>query len=242
MSYSKNEFPKFMQTAGKITILTALTGVMVFVVAFLFDAGTNQLGRMVNATSTASTTLTVLNTPPAFTQNPYEVIESSTSTPTNSGSVLQWRATAVDSNSAPYFLLVCSSNSNPPIATNSTTTLGTAKPVCGAGATKWGVSTSTASGAVATVSTTTLEASPFSTSSPNVWYAWVCDDDPINARCNTTGLQGTGGSATSSPFMINSRPVLTSFANNGPVNPGAVVTFSSVSNDPDALGGQPNCV
>lgn len=240
MSYSKTEFPKLMQTAGKITVLTALTGVLVFVVAFLFDAGSHQLGRMVNATSTASTTLTVLNTPPAFSQNPYEVIESSTSTPTNSGNVLQWRATAVDSNGAPYFLLICKSNSPAPIATNSTTTLGTAKPNCGAGVTRWGVSASTASGAVSTVSTTTLQAFPFSTSSPNVWYAYVCDDDPINSRCNTTGLQGTGNSATSSPFMINSRPVLTSFNNNGPTNPGAVITFTSVSSDPDALGGQDN--
>jgi len=240
MSYNKNEFPKLMQTAGKITVLTALTGVMVFVVAFLFDAGSHQLGRMVNATSTASTTLTVLNTPPAFTQNPYEVIESSTSTPTNSGDVLQWRATAVDSNSAPYFLLVCKGNSPAPVATNSTTTLGTAKPNCGAGVTRWGVSTSTVSGAVATVSTSTLEAFPFSTTTANVWYAYVCDDDPVNARCNTTGLQGTGGSATSSPFMINSRPVLTSFNNNGPTNPGAVITFTSVSSDPDALGGEDN--
>ena len=240
MSYSKTEFPKLMQTAGKITVLTALTGVMVFVVAFLFDAGSHQLGRMVNATSTASTTLTVLNTPPAFTQNPYEVIESSTSTPTNSGSVQQWRATAVDSNGAPYFLLVCQSNSPAPIATNSTTTLGTAKPNCGAGVTRWGVSASTVSGVAATVSTTTLEGGSFSTSSPNVWYAYVCDDDPINARCNTTGLQGTGSSATSSPFHINSRPVLTSFNNNGPTNPGAVITFTSVSSDPDALGGQDN--
>ena len=229
-----------MQTAGKITVLTALTGMMVFVVAFLFDAGSHQLGRMVNATSTASTTLTVLNTPPAFTQNPYEVIESSTSTPTNSGSVQQWRATAVDSNGAPYFLLVCKSNSPAPVAINSTTTLGTAKPNCGAGVTRWGVSASTVSGAVSTVSTTTLQAGQFSTSSPNVWYAWVCDDDPINARCNTTGLQGTGNSATSSPFMINSRPVLTSFNNNGPTNPGAAITFTSVSSDPDALGGQDN--
>ena len=242
MSYSKTEFPKLMQTAGKITILTALTGVMVFVVAFLFDAGTNQLGRMVNATSTASTTLTVLNTPPSFTLNAYEVTESSTSTPTNSGTAIQWRAIATDSNSAPYFLLICSTNATP-TATLSTTTLGTAKPNCGGGAIKWGVSNAAASGVAAVVSTTTSESGNFAGGSysgeKHLWYAWVCDDDPVNARCNSTPVQGYSAT-NSSPYHINKRPVLTNFYNNGPVNPSASLNFFSTSTDPDTIGGEDN--
>ncbi|MEN9920303.1 MAG: hypothetical protein RL538_196 [Candidatus Parcubacteria bacterium] len=233
-----------MQAAGKITILTAFTGVLVFIVAFLFDAGTQQLGRFVSATSTATTTLTVLNTPPTFAVNAYELTDSSTSTPINSGSVMQWRAVATDSNGAPYFLLICDTNASP-TATLSTTTLGTAKPVCGGGATRWGVSSAAASGAAATVSTTTSESGQFAGGSysgeKHNWYAWVCDDDPVNARCNTVPVQGpTSTSASSSPWHINKRPVINSFTSNQPVNPGATLTFSSNSSDPDTIGGEDN--
>ncbi len=239
MMYNKNEFPKIMQTAGKITVLTALAGVLMFVVAFLFNAGTNQISRVM-ATSTATTTLTVLNTPPAFTVNAYEVTESSTTTPTNSGTAIQWRAIAEDTNGAPYFLLICSTSASPtPMASGGP--LGTAAPVCPGGSIQWGVSAGTASGVAATVSTTTLETGQFATGAysgeKHLWYAWVCDDDPVNPRCNN--IPTTGYSATnSSPYHINKRPVLTAFNNNGPVNPGAVLTFQSSSTDPDTIGGE----
>lgn len=159
MLYNQTEFPKFMQTAGKITILTAFAGVAVFLFAFIFDAGTQQLSRV--SAQTATTTLTVLNTPPTFQQQAYEVVESSTSTPTNSGDVIQWRAIGSDSNGAPYFLIVCST-STAPTADNAINigSLGTAPPSCPAG-TQWGVSGAAASGVAATVSTTTSETGQF---------------------------------------------------------------------------------
>lgn len=233
MLYNKQEFPKVMQTAGKITILTAFMGVMVFVVAFLFDAGTQQISR-VSAAGTASTTLTVLNTPPVFTKNAYEVTQSSTSTPTNSGDVVQWRAVATDSNGAPYFLLICKTNASP--TANVGTGIGTVAPACGGGTVnRWAVSTGVASGGTATVATTTIEGFV----ELNSWFAWVCDDAAINPRCNNVPVQGYSAT-NSSPFNVNHRPVLTNFYNNGPKNPGTSLSFLSTSTDPDVVGGEDN--
>ena len=234
MLYNKQEFPKVMQTAGKITILTAFMGVMVFVVAFLFDAGTQQISRVAQAAGTASTTLTVLNTPPAFTTNAYEVTESSTSSPTNSGVIVQWRAIAADSNGAPYFLLICKTNASP--TANVGTGIGTVAPACGGGvANRWAVSTGVTSATAATVSTTTIEGF----AELNSWYAWVCDDAAVNPRCNNIPVQGYSAT-NSSPFNVNHRPILTNFYNNGPKNPGTVVSFLSTSTDPDVVGGEDN--
>lgn len=236
MLYKKQELPRIMQTAGKITILTALTGVMVFAVAFMFDAGTHQLSKV--SAQTATTSLTVLNTPPAFTLNAYEVTESSTSTPTNSGSAIQWRAIGTDSNGAPYFLLVCNTNASPTAnAAPGIGSLGTVPPSCGGGATRWAVSPGTASGVAVTISTTTTEISPFG--ERQNWFAWVCDDDPFNPRCNNVPVRGFSAT-NSSPFHVNFRPVLSAFGNNGPVSPSGVLNFRSTSTDPDTVGGEDN--
>jgi hypothetical protein len=236
MLYNKNEFPRIMQTAGKITILTAFAGVIVFVMAFLFDAGSEHLQRV--SAQTATTTLTVLNTPPQFTVNAYEITESSTSTPTNSGTAIQWRAVGTDSNSAPYFLLICSTNASP--TANVGTGIGTVPPSCGGG-TLWGVSAGTVSGQPATVSTTTLETGLFAggaySGEKHNWYAWVCDDAAFNPRCNNIPVQGYSAT-NSSPYHINKRPTLTNFYNNGPRSPGAAITFLSTSTDPDTIGGE----
>jgi hypothetical protein len=228
--YNKTEFPKLMNTAGKITITTAIAGVLVFAFALIFDVGTAELNRV--SAQTASTTLTVLNTPPSFTVNAYEVTESSTSTPTNSGDTVQWAAIANDSNGAPYFLLVCSTNATPTArAAANPQSLGTNPPVCSSTSTlQWGVSAATPTDTQATVSTTTLEA--FAES--NDWYAWVCDDDPFNPRCNNIPVQGFSATNTS-PFFVNHRPVLTAFNNSGPVDPGGTITFLSSSTDPDVV-------
>ncbi len=231
--YTQKELPMLMQTAGKITILTALAGVMVFVVAFIFDAGTQKISEV--SAQTATTTLTVLNTPPAFTLGAYEITESSTSSPTNSASAVQWRAIGTDTNNSPYFLLICSTNASP--TANAGTGIGTVAPSCGGGATRWGVSAGTASGVAATVSTTTTEVAPFAEA--NNWFAWVCDDVAVNPRCNTIPVQGLNAT-NSSPFHVNKRPVLTNFYNNGPVNPGGTLTFFSTSTDPDTVGGEDN--
>lgn len=235
MSNYNEEFPRYVKTAGKITVLTAFIGLFVFLVAFIFDVGTKEFSKV--SAQTATTTLTVLNTPPTFAINAFESPDSSTTTPTNSGDDVTWEAVGVDSNDAPYFLLVCSTDASPtPQAAADINSLGTAPPECGAGAIQWGVSAAASSGDPVTVSTTTTETAPFNES--NDWYAWVCDDYPFNPRCNNVPVQGpTSTTASSSPFIVNSRPTFSDFANDGPVDPGGVLNFFSTSSDPDTVGG-----
>ncbi|MFM2339457.1 MAG: hypothetical protein RLZZ360_93 [Candidatus Parcubacteria bacterium] len=231
MLYNKNNFPRYVETAGKITVLSALSGLLIFTFIFILNIGKTELEKA-EATSTATTTLTVLNTPPTWVagQEGRELISSSSTSPTNSGDQVAWVGTASDANGAPYFLIVCSTNATP-TAQQSTTTLGTAAPVCSAG-TRWAVSTGTPSGTEARAATTTVEVAPFAES--NDWYAWVCDDDPVNPRCSTTFSQGTNAT-NSSPFNVNRRPVFTGFSNDGPVNPGGTLLFRSTSTDPDVV-------
>ncbi len=238
MSYNKQNLPRYVETAGKITILTALSGVLIFAFVFILNIGKTELQRAeAQGTGAATTTLTVLNTPPVWVvgQEGQEEFGSSTTTPTNSTAQISWTGTATDSNGAPYFMIICSNNATP-TPTQSTSTLGTAPPVC-VGGTQWGVSTSTLSGNPARVATTTTEVAPFAES--NVWYAWVCDDDPVNPRCSVTSSQGTNAT-NSSPFNVNRRPVFTTFSNSSPANPGASITFYSTSTDPDVVDAEDN--
>ncbi len=239
MSYNKEAFPHYMKTAGKISVLAAVAGLAVFLFAFMVDVGQQEFQRV--SAQTATTSLTVLNTPPTFDTLPTEVIPSSTTSPTNSGDVIQWTAVGNDSNGAPYFLLVCSTNATPTAneAANPSS-LGTAPPECGVGAIQWAVSASTTNLQAAFAATTTVDAATASLfAESNEWYAWVCDDDPVQAECNPTPSQGLfgPGASSSSPFNVNSRPVLTNAYNDGPVDPGALLTFLSTSSDPDTVGG-----
>lgn len=226
-----SSLPKTLHTAGKVTVLTSFVGVAVFAAIFLLNLGAEELQKVQAQSGLATTSITVLNTPPQWTVDAQEQVGSSTTTPTNSGTPVRWVATATDSNGAPYFLLICSTNAAPtanPAA--SQLVLGTAPPNCASTSTRWAVSPAAASGAQATAATTTLEA----WSESNDWYAWICDDDPVNPRCNTTYKQGTG--TTSSPFYVNHRPTFTAFADNSPALPGATVTFTSTSDDADVTG------
>ena len=238
MTYNKQNLPQYVETAGQITILTAITGVLIFAFIFLFNIGKNEIQKVEAVTNgAATTTLTVLNTPPVWTVGleGREEFESSTSTPTNSSSDISWVGSAVDANGAPYFMIVCENNATPtPHAAVDNFNLGTAAPTCTSGV-EWGVSASTTSGAEARVSTTTTEVSPFAES--NVWYAWVCDDDPVNPRCSATYSQGVSATNTS-PFNVNRRPVFTGFYNSSPTDPGQVVVFNSTSSDPDSVDTQ----
>ncbi len=215
--------PQYINTAGKITVITALFGVVAFAIIFLLNIGATQL-QHVEAQGLATTTVTVLNTPPQWTVDAQESTQSSTSTPTNSGTVITWTATATDSNSESYYLLICSASTTP-------TANNAAVPTCGAGATRWAVSAFTASAAQATAATTTTEVAPFS--EQNHWVAWVCDAVAVNPRCNSTYKQGTG--TTSSPFNVNKRPSFTGFWDNSPTLPGSTVTFHATSSDPDIV-------
>jgi hypothetical protein len=235
--YNQEDLPQYVKTAGKISILTAFVGMLVFAVAFIFDFGAKDLNR-VSAQSQATTTLTVLNTPPFYLVEPYEAIGSSSTQPTNSGDEIRWEAIAEDSNDAPYFLLVCSTNATPTAGQASGIgNLGTAPPSCGPGAIQWAVSTSTVSETLAFAATTTVDRSnPASLfNEQNEWYAWVCDDDPVQGECSASsqGLFGT----SSSPFFVNSRPVFTAAGNSGAVDPGDNIVFTSSSTDDDTFNG-----
>ena len=156
MTYNKQNLPQYVETAGQITILTAITGVLIFAFIFLFNIGKNEIQKVEAVTNgAATTTLTVLNTPPVWTVGleGREEFESSTSTPTNSSSDISWVGSAVDANGAPYFMIVCENNATPtPHAAVDNFNLGTAAPTCTSGV-EWGVSASTTSGAEARVST-----------------------------------------------------------------------------------------
>lgn len=221
-----------LYTAGKITITTALTGVFVFLTVFAFDVGKTQL-QVVEAQSTATTTLTVRNIPPQWQVDAYEQTGASIASPINSGETMEWAAQATDQTA--YWLLICSNNATPtPTAAATFGDIGDPAnaPSCDASATQWAVSGPTPSGDTAVAATTTTESAPFDES--NDWYAWICDDDDQDARCNATFKQGLNAT-NSSPFVVNSRPVLTSVSNDSPTLPGDVVTWTSVSSDPDLL-------
>ena len=223
MSYNIHELPRYINTAGKITVVTALFGVVVFMVAFLLNIGAKEL-QQADAQGYATTTVTVLNTPPQWTVDAQEENESSTSTPTNSGDVVSWVAVGTDSNSEDYYLLICSSASAPSSTPNGA-------PTCNGG-TQWAVSTATISGTQARAATTTTEAFVES----NDWYAWICDGIAVGPRCNAVSKQGT--STTASPFNVNHRPSFTAFSDNSEtINalPGDTVTFYATSTDPDVV-------
>ena len=225
MSYNMKELPQYINTAGKITVITALFGVVVFTLVFLLNIGATQLRHVQAANGLATTSVTVLNTPPQWTIDAKETIPSSTSTPTNSGQQVVWRATATDSNNENYYLLICNASTTP-TANNG------AAPTCGAGARRWAVSAVSASGASTFAATTTTEVFPFV--EQQNWVAWVCDSVPVNPRCNSTFKTGTG--STSSPFNVNHRPVFTGFWDDSPKLPGATVTFHATSSDVDVVG------
>jgi hypothetical protein len=237
MLYNLAGKSKYMETAGKITIAAAFSGVLIFAFVFLFNAGKTELLK-VEAQGAATTTITVLNTPPQWLDDAVEEFESSTSTPTNSGNTVSWVARAENTGGAPYFLIVCSTSATPtPTAAASLLVLGSAPPRCLSGIT-WGVSTATADSAPARVATTTTQVGAFA-GEVLPWFAWVCDDDPVNPRCNNLPKQGLNAT-NSSPFHVNFRPIFTAATSTSPVNPGGLLTFTSSSSDPNSVRGPDN--
>lgn len=223
MSYNQQELPKYINTAGKITVITAMAGVFVFIVAFLLNIGASEL-QQASAQNMASTSVTVLNTPPEWTVDAQEDPGSSTTTPTNSGDQVTWTAVGTDNNNEDYYLLICSTADAPSSTPNGA-------PTCNGGI-QWAVSASTTSGTQATAATTTQEAWAES----NDWYAWLCDGINDNPRCTVTSRQGSG--TTSSPFIVNHRPSFSAFSDNSEIvnaEPGDTVTFYATTSDSDVL-------
>lgn len=214
-----------MVVAGGLSILL-LSMAVVF-----FDTQYPSHTQNAQATSTATTTVTVLNTPPTWDVTAREQFASATSTPTNSGTSTRWTATATDSNGEDYYLLICKSSSTPIAASGG-------PPSCGGGSGDlWAVSSAITSGTAGYAATTTTEAM----SEVNDWYGYICDGNSGTPVCNVAqynGLHEAGpASATSSPFMVNHRPYITLAADDSPTLPGATTTWTTTSDDDDAIGG-----
>ena len=218
MSYSTDH----LRTAGKITVYAAIVGIAVFGVAFVFNVGLKEVPQ-VGAASVATTSITVLNTPPAWTASSTEEVESSATNPTDAGNVVSWVAIGTDANAENYYLLVCSTSATP-------TPNSSAAPACASGV-QWAVSTATLSGTQARAATTTYAALAES----NAWFAWICDGNAGTPRCNNVSTQGVNAT-NSSPFIVNHRPTFTAFWDDSPTAPGATVTFTSTSSDADTVG------
>jgi hypothetical protein len=230
MSYSTDH----LRTAGKITVYTTLLGVFVFAVVFVFNIGTTEI-KDAGAQEVATTSVTIVNTPPFFTVEAIESPASATTSPTNVGDDVTWVATADDANDEPYYLLICDDNATP-------TANSGAAPECDPGAIQWAVSVATTSANTqATVSTTTTAVAPFNGEAFD-WFAWVCDDNAVTPRCSATSTQGAFGpnATSSSPFEINHRPSFSFFVEGDPsgYDPGATAIFYSTSSDTDTSGSQ----
>ncbi len=164
-----------------------------------------------------TTSVTVGNAAPSFTVNPFEDPASSTSSPTEVGSDVTWKATGTDTNGDNYYLIVCSSDSVTPGSGGA--------PSCGA--TTWCTSISTSSGTQASCNRTAL----IGDNSSNNWFAFVCDGIASGAACSSSS-QGTGDSG--SPFIVNHAPSF-SAADNAPgnANPGGSITWTTTASDSD---------
>ncbi len=214
---------------GKISIITTVLGFLLLVAVAMFDSQSDHIAFANNAT----TSVTVLNTPPQWNSaygDAQESVGSSTSTPTNSGQTITWIASATDSSNDNYYLLICKASSTP-VPVNG------GVPECGGGVTnRWARSASTASAATATAATTTTEGtgSQFNAEFNN-WFAYVCDGNVTGAACNP--VMKNGSATTGSPFVVNHRPTFTAFLDTSPANPGATVEFHATASDSDNYQG-----
>ncbi len=211
--------------AGKIVISTTLCAAIFSALAFLvlFDTNVPQARA-----DDVSTSVTVLNTAPSWTVDAEETTESSTSTPTNSSSVITWHATGTDSALDNYYLIICKTNGTPTANANN-------PPSCNGGVgNQWAVSGSVVSGVRATAATTTKETFPFE-NEKNDWWAWICDANSGLPKCNSEYRQGNGHEGRSSPFAVNHPPVFSSLSNSGNISPDGTITWTTVSYDNDTL-------
>ncbi len=222
---------RYSTITGKISIATTLLGVFVICFGLVADI---PRGNVALADS-ATTSVTVLNTPPQWAEDAHESTPSSTTTPTNTGSVITWLGSANDSSNDNYFLLICKTSGLP-------TPRPLGRPDCNGGDTnQWAVSATTTNGARASAATTTTEGigSQFNAEF-NAWFGWVCDGTSPGASCNAAFRQGSttpGAEGERSPFVVNHRPTFTFFMDNSPTNPGGTVIFYATSSDTDTYAG-----
>ncbi len=175
---------------------------------------------------TASTTVTVKNAAPIISGNVAEVPVHASNTPVNVGDQAVWQALANDPESNDYFLLVCETE-----GATASTSAGSVPSCDGGGTETFCVSGSTVSGAQSTCTDAALE-DPTPSAETDVWYAYVCDNHPIESQCSLVN-QGSGDSG--SPIYINHAPgftaVITSDDNK---DPGGTFTVTASTTDTDS--------
>ncbi|HTY40139.1 MAG TPA: hypothetical protein VMC43_03575 [Candidatus Paceibacterota bacterium] len=216
-------------SSGKATIFAIAVGVVIFATAIVLDpfAFSPYLPQNAQGAGTATTTVTVTNTPPQWSVQAQELGSYTTSTPVNAGLPVSFIGTGISSNGNRLYLLICKTSTAPTPQANSA-------PLCAGGAPNlWAVSASTTSGVQMTSTYVTQASDP----EANNWWGFLCDGDQFNPLCNGTYYQGTSAT-NSSPFVINHAPNFTSTLNTTPSNPGATVTWTTTSSDPDSYGGQ----
>lgn len=213
---------------GKISIFATFVGVAILLVGAIGEIP----GGPVAEANTATTSVRVLNTPPQWDINMYaqEAPASASSSPTNAGSNITWIASSTDSSGNNYYLLICSNYAS------ATPQDGGAPSCFGGVGNQIAISGATQSGTQATAFRVTTPADP----EINYWWAYICDDNASGAACNPLAWDGIGnGSSTphGSPYLVNHRPVFTSFTNDAPQNPGATITWNTVAFDNDTYSG-----
>ena len=218
----------YSKIGGKVSIVTALLGVLVIFVGVVGELPHGNVARASNAT----TSVTVLNTPPTWDTNVYvqETIASASSTPyapTNSGSIVNFYASATDSSGDSYYLLLCNNYASP-------TPVNGGPPTCNGGNSGKliAISAATTYGTQATAATTTYEGDP---AEFFYYYGYICDGNAVGAACSTItfspALNPLGANspiATTSPYLspivVNHRPTFTLYQASSTTgyNPGAI--------------------
>jgi hypothetical protein len=204
----------------KKSIFSAISGVVLvfLVLTMIFNVrGSFQRAKA----DTVTTTVQVTNSAPQWTVYPFEDPASATTTPTNVGTQVTFKAVATDANADDYFLAVCK--------TNAVTPHNGAPPTCDGGT--WCISATTTSGTTSTCSYTAQESD---TNETYEWYAFVCDAYEGGALCGSVS-QGSGPSG--SPFVVNHRPNFTVVLNDSPKDPGQTITWTTTASDPDTIRG-----
>lgn len=221
-----------ISNAGKITVATGIFALLV--VTALSTVGVmSSTADAKNATSTVK----VLNTPPQLNGDVTEVVPSSATTPTSYGLNLAWTAQYRDSSNHGTYLLICSA-AGAPTASSSTA------PTCNGGnGNRIAYSDAPVVGAFpawTAIYATTTNPINDQVNESQVWYAWLCDNDAQNPKCSVAANQGGASGDAGSPYNINHPHSYTLLSNNGPIAPGAAMTFTASSSETihtDVVGG-----
>lgn len=219
----------YWRSAGKITVATGIFALLTLIT--VSTVGVFSIQAAAGGTGAATSTVKVLNTPPRFSVAPREVAASATTTPTVNGGTVVWAADAYDSSSNNIYLLVCKTGAAPTANTG-------AQPTCAGGAgNQLAVTAGTPPAPIYPATATVYATSSAITDNVNEtmqWYAFVCDDVVGLPKCSKITdpmIQGTSGSDDASPLVIDHPHTFSSITNDGPKDPGQLITFTASSTE-----------